>query len=858
MTDSVSRYYESMGRGKGAPYIDEKYNYAQTEPDLTEAVNKNIDEQIKDTQAFFKANIEQFNESIKVRDKAFKDTVSLTKSGIQLVKTYNKFRDNQNYLKRIEALKDDGVYMGKWSTANFDFKKKAAEIAKDFQINIAEATNSIEKTGSYTFEGPDGEVTITKDNLGSWKAALLQSKGLTGSNAAQEANILQDAYWEIVFQDLKHTKTGLRFDELTDPADKRELLEEGAAIYLGFVRDSNPRISDGDIITHILPTLKENIKKKLGGDSIVNNSAANDEVSKNVEFGRGSEIVGTVNNAKSGNLLFNPLFDSKNGMIQSIKEAKMKEGLSVEAATIAALTEYEDAVVFAYTNLGFEDDDYYFLKNELKFQHADGHMVTFSQMGPLWKQSQERLDRKLSDVNKKRDLIALRGIFETQKERYKNSNGTALISDQELLQYSGTDIYQEVLEFKRDTDNAFYNGTDSNKSTLEQIDGFVQAYVKDTFPVGPNSSTTTQIQNRNMFYLRHEANKDYFNIVNELEEANVDSINARSQALTIVTDKIKAGDYNGALPNDEVDYDPGKILFENTEDIKKNKLAWLESKVPHIGEGKYAGEAKIQLESGGDLPILYVNLAQYFPDLDARGLMVMRLKAMNLIGNEYDAYIAPLEGKIDSVSLRKLTHHPSDASIYFATINSAKNFQGITEALLERDISKNMLANGGVDAIFTKTVPGQDGTYENASLSTMNVEDLLLSFEGISDEELKENLYGVYGIRGDNLKKLLVYMVNNDIPMGDRTFDGEFQNELMLLNLTLEGQKKLVLNGDVSWLRLIPVSAGESRDYEKLFAGVEDEDKDGNVWNEVRVLSEAAAKYKINLAEYGSDKKEEE
>ena len=87
MTDSVSRYYESMGRGKGAPYIDEKYNYAQTEPDLTEAVNKNIDEQIKDTQAFFKANIEQFNESIKVRDKAFKDTVSLTKSGIQLVKT---------------------------------------------------------------------------------------------------------------------------------------------------------------------------------------------------------------------------------------------------------------------------------------------------------------------------------------------------------------------------------------------------------------------------------------------------------------------------------------------------------------------------------------------------------------------------------------------------------------------------------------------------------------------------------------------------------------------------------------------------------------------------------------------------
>ena len=70
MTDSVSKYYESMGRGKGAPYIDEKLNYAQTEPDLTEVVNKNIDEQIKDTQQFFKDNIELFNDSIKVRDQA--------------------------------------------------------------------------------------------------------------------------------------------------------------------------------------------------------------------------------------------------------------------------------------------------------------------------------------------------------------------------------------------------------------------------------------------------------------------------------------------------------------------------------------------------------------------------------------------------------------------------------------------------------------------------------------------------------------------------------------------------------------------------------------------------------------------
>lgn len=854
MTDSVSRYYESMGRGKGAPYIDEKYNYAQTEPDLTEAVNKNIDEQIKDTQAFFKANIEDFNASIKVRDKAFKDAVSLTKSGMQMVKNYNKFKDNRNYLKNIDDKGSDGEYMTKWNAADIDFQKKSAEIDKDFQIEIGAATKSINETGSYTFEGPDGEVTIDRDGLGTFKATLLQSKGLTGSNSAQEANILQPAFWETAKRHLLHSKTGLRFDELTNPDDKREWLEEAAAHYLGYVRDSNDRISDGDIIKHILPTLKANIKTELGADGVVNNSAANEEVSYNTEYGRASTIIGTIQNSKSGNLNFNSVFDSESGMIQSITQAKIAEGLSPTAARKEALEEFSDAVVFAYKNLGMEDDDYYHLMNELKFKHADGRMVSFSEMGGVWNDTQVALDRKLSDVNRERETVRLNGVFAEQKERYEKSNGTVLISDRELAEYTGTELYDEVAKFKRESDNQFYNGTDGNRSTILEIESAVKGYVSTEF-----EGSTVQTQNRNIGYIKLEANRDFLETVQKLEKSNVDSAKARADAFTLVSDRIKNGHYNDALPNDEVDYDPAKILVKNTEDIKENKQAWLESKIPHIGEGKYLGEGKIQLELGGDLPILYVNLAQYFPDYDARGLMVMRLKANDLIGNEYDAYIVPLEGKIDSMSRRNLTHNPSDAKTYFTTINSAKNFQGITEALLERPISVNMLANGGEDAIFSTTVPGQEGAYDNANLSKTNVLELAESFVGLDDESLQGKLYGVYGIRGDNLKKLLTYMLENNIPMGDRTFDRKFQDELMLLNLALESQKKLTLNGDVSWLGLIPVSADESKDYEKLFAGIEDEDKDGNMWNEVRYLLKAAAQYKINSAsdKFGYDKKEE-
>ena len=238
--------------------------------------------------------------------------------------------------------------------------------------------------------------------------------------------------------------------------------------------------------------------------------------------------------------------------------------------------------------------------------------------------------------------------------------------------------------------------------------------------------------------------------------------------------------------------------------------------------------------------------------------MVARLKALGIIKNEYDAFLIPLEGKIDSFSARNLTHNPTDAKTYQTILSSSKNFTGITEALLERPISKNMLANGGENAVFTITQPGIEGNYQDENLSEMNVGDLLESFVGVTDDILDDKRYGVYGIKGDNLKKLLGYMVENNITIADRVFDRKFQDELMMLNLALEAQNKLTLNGDVSYLSMLPIGDDESKNYEALFKDVKDVDDDDNIWNEVRYLLRGAAQYKINLDLYGYDKEEEE
>ena len=856
MTDSVSRYYESMGRGKGAPYIDEKYNYAQTEPDLTEAVNKNIDEQIKDTQQFFKDNIELFNNSIKVRDQAFKDLASLTKDGIKMIKQYQKFKDNRNYLQNIDDKANDGEYMTKWTSANVDFQKKAAEIDKEFEINIAEAEDSIAKTGSYTFEGPDGEVTIDKDNLGSWKSSLLQSKGLTGSNAAKEANILAPAFWEIAKKDLLHSGTGLRFDELTDPDDKREWLEEAAAHFLGYVRDSNPRISDGDIIDHILPNLKNTISQELGVDGLVQNSAANKEVSDNTLYGRATTIYGVLNNSKSNNLGFDAVFDSKTGMIKNIAAGYEAKGYTPKNAMKAALGEFEDAVVFAYENLGMTEDDYYYLMNEHKFGHSDGRTnVSFSKMGGIWNETQLSLDKKLSDINMKRDTVAQNGRFTELKERYEE-NGT-LISDDELQSFVGTEIFDEVSKFKQLTDRNVITGTDSDKYVIGEIRLKIDDYAKVNF-----AGMTQLTQERNKAYIAIAANQDYYRIVKDLEEGNRDSADARAIAFTKVTEKVANGEYNDNLPNDEVDYDPGKILIRNTElvgNTKESKQTWLDSKQYHVGELKYVEQGQNQLKFGGDIPQLYVNLAKYFPDLDARGVMVARLKALGIIGNEYDNFLLPLKGKVDSITARNLTHFPTDAKTYQTILSKSKNFTGITEALLDNPSAKNRIKEGGEDVIFTTAQVGTEGGYENANLSEMPVGDLYINMlAGNTNEILDDKQYGIYGIRGDNLKLLLEYMLNNNIPIADRKFDRTFQDELMMLNLALEAQNKLTLHGDVSWLGLLPIGADESKSYEKLFKGIEDVDDDENIWNEVRYLLKGAARYKINMDLYGPDKKEEE
>ena len=53
-------YYESLGRQTQYPFQGQGIAYLEVEPDLTKAVNDNIDAEIQDTAQFFQDNINSF------------------------------------------------------------------------------------------------------------------------------------------------------------------------------------------------------------------------------------------------------------------------------------------------------------------------------------------------------------------------------------------------------------------------------------------------------------------------------------------------------------------------------------------------------------------------------------------------------------------------------------------------------------------------------------------------------------------------------------------------------------------------------------------------------------------------------
>lgn len=849
-TRLTESYYESMGRGKGVPYMNPELNYKEVEPDLTKAVNNNIDEQIKDSQQFFRDNIDLFNKSLQARSKRWSDLASITQDGAKLINRYKTFKENRGELKRLFDLSNDEDFVNKWSTDSKTFDELDSELYKDLKVNLGEAETAIGNYGFYDVKDDKNNTVFRLDNtnLGEFQNSIQTTTELRGNYAAKQVGILVPSFWEIVYTDMRHRETGLLFDQLTDPAQKLEFLEEAGGMLFKIIKEQNPRISDGDLINHVLPLIKQEIKDKLGSGNVVDNAAQTQDAKNRELLSNANIVMGTIVNGQNNIDAFDQLLDKDNGLLKTLTNYHEAKGLSKNDAFEAALGDFTEAIDYAHLYLGMEEDQYEYLTTEHEFQHSDGRTVTLATMkDPRVDKFLLATDKKINDNNANKEGTRQELLLNEIKQRTIDNPG-APMTLQELLLFTHPDHRQSAYNLYQTSTGALQVGYDETTQTVATLNDAAQIHAT-TQGLGNNEL----LQQRAGYYIGLEANQKFAELTNKyITDLNMNHDDAVIKARTDVLTMIKNGDFNDAAPTAEEGFDPSKVLITNAELVKLDKNQWLNQKQYHPGEIDIAQETLRMVNEGGPVPSLYYNLAKYFPEFDARGLAVFRAKQLGIIGDdEANAYVIPFNPKVNSFLNRQLTDKPSNNKTYQALIGYAKDFAGIVERL-ELPVMNNF---GGVDAYFNKTT----NSYSNESLSELTIPEIVEKIRTGDDADL----YGIYGIRRDNLLNLLQFMEGEGIDlMGSEDnpilFDKAFQDKLITYAAYHENQKSLAIMGDVSWIKRIPLDGKDAETYFKLFGKIEDKDNDGNVWNEVQYLLHHAGNYKIDLDTMGFNNDNEE
>ena len=850
-TRLTESYYESMGRGKGVPYMDPTLNYEAVEPDLTKAVNNNIDEQIKDSQQFFRDNITLFNQSLQARSKRWSDLASITKDGAKLVDAYKDHKENRSELKRLSDLGLDKNWINKWVTDKNTFDELDAEVFKDIKVELGVAEQAINNVGEYNVTNEKGEVLFTLDNtnFGNFKKTIQATTELRGGYAAKQVGILVPGFWEIVYTDMRHRETGLLFHQLTDPAQKLEFMEEAGGLLLRIIKENNPRISDGDLINEVLPLIKNEIKSKLGSGNVIDQAAATQDANNRELLSNANIVLSTVNNSLNKVDAFDQLLDKDNGLVKILTNHYKGKGFSDNDAFDKALGDFRKAVVYAHNYLGLEEEHYLHLTTEYEFQHSDGRTVTLATMGdPRVDKMLLAMDKEINDTNAKKEFTRQELLLEEIKNRTIENPG-APMTLQELLLFTHPDMRQSAYNLYQTSTGALTIGYDDTTQSVSLINQAALTHAA-TEGLGPNEIT----QQRAGYYIGLEANQVFAEKVNNnIKKLNMSQADAVIKARTDVLEMIKKGDFNASVPSAEDGIDPSKTLMTNAALIKEHgNDTWLNHKDAHSGELDFVEETVLMVRNGGDVPSLYVNLAKYFPQFDARGLAVHRAKLLGFLDDdEANAYVIPFNPKVNSFLNRELTDKPSPHKTYQTLTGHIKDFAGLVERLELPEMSNF----GGVDAYFNK----KTNSYSNEALSEMTMPQLL---EFLRDGDNADRI-GIYGIRRDNFLMLFKFMEEDGIdltgtPDNPVIFDKAFQDRLITYAAYHENKKTFQVMGDVSWIKRIPLDGKDAETYFKLFGKIEDKDNDGNVWNEIQYLLRYAADYKVDMDTNGYDKEKED
>ena len=791
----TSSYFESLGRGTTKPFSDPELDYLDTEPDLTEAVNKQIDANIKDREQFFNDNIRLYNETMQARSQRWNDLAKLTQSGKQIIQNRQAFVDRRNYYDELNKKADNPDLVIKYQSV----EKKAQAETNANKVEINKEVSKVQKGIDENKVGYDssGEKYYPED-LRELKSAVFSIDNLNGRAGINSMNLHWNQFLAISKKTL--TVNGKLFDQMSYP-EKAEWFAVVASNYIGMYRDEDAKISEGLLINKFIPTLRTSQKSILGQANASATAANNQVINDNQNFQNQRAIAAAWSNSREtgdDSYLVSEIY-GPTGIIGQYEALYDGEPNSMALAN----TDFTNMVIAGIEDKVIPEEAVYWLLDKAEFKAKGGGTTTY---------------RKLQKSNANKIDVALKNhlIKESKGDQEKVLDYLTGLADNE-----GTVITMDMISPIYDRDlraRALELVTRSAKGPINS-DQFLAA--KNELSLAtlsrasnpkffPTSAQGNAYIAQNNNFLSIAAQKyfkeryDHYTGLGQTEEF------AQGEALKETLERLNSGKFDKAA-GDYGTYDKGaaNLIVEATENARKDPFGWLSAKTLHEGEQPYAIQAYEWFISGGkgSIPAYYRELSKLYKNKSGVQVMHDRLVATENMDPIDKLDVETRVGLRNPYDVQDLTNKPFYSKTLRVALKNPENFS----KLLTRITNPETVDNGGIDAI--KDSEGQYTELEKplSEHNVVEIGDLLLNgYDG----------FGLYDMKGESLAAVLNYLVGNGYVTADQKFDEEFQKKIILTRLRLKSNGALVLDGDTSYRRLIDFTQEDKDKYKKIMGDI--------------------------------------
>ena len=821
-------YYESLGRQTQYPFQGQGIAYMEVEPDLTKAVNDNIDAEIQDTSQFFTDNATNFDLTRRAASGRWRDAANLTRDGKTIIENWQNYSDELTNLQKLKQLNKNKAWKTQFDSEGIDLEKETGRNIVDLNKELGKAKASVDTLGYYdTFDENNQPIRIYQDDYKDYALLISSLQTNNGRGTANEAERHYDEWIRVAKKSLVHAETGLFWKDL-NYRQKLEWKESADALYIQMWRQKDPNLSDRLIIKKLFPKFENYDTSLFSGQSSISQDATEYVLGENSMM-QGWSAIRTMSNSIARNDSYSVRdnivtdeFFGEGGWYQT--RLAFHEGrfdgdkkAARNAANKDLQTLLDQGINSGMINEQHLDDVF----TEWNYEKSDGSGLTsFMDMNNDSKKillnAINTLEAKKAGDDKVRAQTLLnKHVKDLERGKYMTLDDLNYFVAYPDLYRKAENVYN--LGLKGGINNPVY--AQANQTMNKAFEK--RAGDKNHYPNIPDlakdksSDLRDAIIANNYQFLKARGTRFFLEQIEDLEATMSDEEQINREALRRTLEALEEGKFDDAINNaiGDVKYeDPKEVLIRNSESIKKDHRGWLKNTNYHFGEEIYAFQGEDFLLYGGPAPALYRQLEKLYPNLNIKNVIYERLVAVGKIDpadERFAAYGLYAPRKTNILESRLLTHYPDKSpALRYAIVNS-ENWKEAFKDIENAESLEHFDGTGAfkVDGEFSETIDLRE-------IPIVAAGDDQAIFKLALDNPDAE--FGKYRIKGRQLTTLLQYMANNDLLKDGQQFNENFEKALIFKALKFDANDRLKWSGDTSYLGMFELSEEDQELFDKL------------------------------------------